>query len=168
MVVLGIDTALRTTGYGVIRLEKGRFTVLDCGVIANKASLSHAECLCRIFLGVKELVGKFHPDAASLESAYANRNIKTAMLLSMARGAAAASLAVAGVPVFEYAPKTAKRAAVGIGSASKEQVAAVLSSMCALEVADIPDDATDALALAMCHANAASRPELAGAGRHQL
>ena len=69
MIVLGIDTALRTTGYGVIRLEQGRFTVLDCGVIANKPALKHAECLRRIFLGIRELIENYHPDAASIEAA---------------------------------------------------------------------------------------------------
>ena len=159
MIVLGIDTALRTTGYGLVRLESGRFSVLDCGVIANKASLNHAECLRRIFLGIKELIENYRPDAASIEAAFANKNIRTTMLLSMARGAASAS--VCGVPVFEYSPKTAKRAAVGMGTAAKEQVASVLAAMCSLEVSRIPNDATDALALAVCHANIASRPELA-------
>ena len=162
MMVLGIDTALRTTGYGVVCLEEGRFTVRDCGVIANKSSLSHAECLRRIFLGIKELIDNYHPDAVSMEAAFANKNIRTTMLLSMARGAAAASAAVCGIPVFEYSPKTAKRAAVGLGTAAKEQVAAVLAAMCSLEVSRIPNDATDALALAVCHANIVSRPELAG------
>lgn len=162
MIVLGIDTALRTTGYGLIRLEKGHFSVLDCGVIANKSSLKHAECLRRIFLGIRELIESYHPDAASMEAAFANKNIRTTMLLSMARGAAAASAAVCGIPVFEYSPKTAKRAAVGMGTAAKEQVASVLAAMCSLEVSRIPNDATDALALAVCHANIVSRPELAG------
>ena len=101
MIVLGIDTALRTTGYGLIRLEQGRFTVLDCGVIANKPALKHAECLRRIFLGIKELIENYHPDAASIEAAFANKNIRTTMLLSMARGAASASAAVCGVPIYE-------------------------------------------------------------------
>ena len=162
MIVLGIDTALRTTGYGLIRLEAGRFTVLDCGVIANKAALKHAECLRRIFLGIRELIENYHPDAVSMETAFANKNVRTTMLLSMARGAAASSAAVCGIPVFEYSPKTAKRAAVGMGTAAKEQVASVLAAMCSLEVASIPNDATDALALAVCHANIVSRPELAG------
>ena len=161
MIVLGIDTALRTTGYGLVRLEQGRFSVLDCGVIANKASLKHCECLRRIFLGIRELIENYHPDAASMEAAFANKNIRTTMLLSMARGAAAASAAVCGVPVFEYSPKTAKRAAVGMGTAAKEQVASVLAAMCSLDVSLIPNDATDALALAVCHANIVSRPELA-------
>lgn len=168
MIVLGIDTALRTTGYGVIRLEKGRFSVLDCGVIANKAALKHGECLRRIYLGIQELIGAFHPEAASIEAAFANKNIKTTMLLSMARGSAVASASVCDIPVFEYSPKTAKRAAVGMGTASKEQVAAVIASMCSLNVSDIPNDATDALALAICHANIASRPELAGLAGHEL
>ena len=90
------------------------------------------------------------------------------MLLSMARGAAVSSAAICGIPVFEYSPKTAKRAAVGMGTAAKEQVASVLAAMCSLDVRQIPNDATDALALAVCHANIASRPELAGLAGHEL
>ena len=79
------------------------------------------------------------------------------MILSLARGAAITSAAIEKIPVYEYSPKTAKRAAVGLGTASKEQVANVLASLCSLNVADIPDDATDALALAVCHGNLACR-----------
>ena len=94
---------------------------------------------------IKELIETHHPDAASIEAAFANKNIRTTMLLSMARGAAAASAAVCGVPIYEYSPKTAKRAAVGMGTAAKEQVASVLAAMCSREVSRIPNDATDAL-----------------------
>lgn len=162
MVVLGIDTALRTTGYGLIRLEAGKFTALDCGVIRNAPSLKHSECLRRIHKGVDELIGMFHPDAVAIETAFANKNIRTTMLLSMARGVAVNSATLNGIAVFEYSPKTAKRAAVGNGNAAKDQVASVLAAICSLDVSRIPDDATDALALAVCHANIASRPELAG------
>lgn len=161
MVILGIDTAIRRTGYGVVRMEGNSISVLDCGVIRNAPSLKHSECLRRIYLGIGELIEMFRPDAASIEMAFVGKNVRTTMILSMARGAAIASAANAGVPVYEYSPKTAKRSAVGIGAASKEQVASVLAALCRLEVSGIPDDSTDALALAVCHGNVAARPELA-------
>ncbi len=158
MIVIGVDTAIRKTGYGVIEMvTPSELKVLDCGVIANKASLPHSECLRRISGGIRELTEQFHPDAASIESAFVSRNIKSAMILSLARGAAIARLAELGVPVFEYSPKTAKRSATGTGEASKEQVAALIAAMGHLDIRDIPNDATDALALAMCHASIALR-----------
>ena len=111
MVILGIDTAIRRTGYGVVRMEGNRIHVLDCGVIKNAPSLKHSECLRRIYMGIKELVDAFKPDAASIEMAFVGKNVRTTMILSMARGAAIASASNAGVPVYEYSPKTAKRSA---------------------------------------------------------
>lgn len=157
MIILGIDTAMRKTGYGVVQMEQNSIRVLDCGVIHNKAALKHSECVRRIFLGVRELIATFKVEAVSLETAFVNRNVKTAMILSLARGAAVTSAAVEKIPVYEYSPKTAKRAAVGLGTASKEQVANVLASICSLDVKDIPDDSTDALALAICHGNIVCR-----------
>ena len=111
MVILGIDTAIRRTGYGVVRMVGNSISVLDCGVIRNAPSLKHSECLRRIYLGIGELIEMFRPDAASIEMAFVGKNVRTTMILSMARGAAIASAANAGVPVYEYSPKTAKRSA---------------------------------------------------------
>ncbi len=161
VVILGVDTAIRKTGYAVLRVNgPGRFTALDCGVIRNAPNLPHSECLRRIAGGIRELISAYHPTAASIEGAFFYKNAATAMILSLARGAAITALAEAGVPVYEYSPKTAKRAAVGRGEASKEQVAAMMAAQCGLNIKDVPNDSTDALALAACHANATSRPEL--------
>ena len=93
-VILGVDTSLRSTGYAVIRMNApGKYEILDCGVIKNKASLIHSECLYRIAGGIRELVDTFHPDTASIESAFVQKNIKTAMILSLARGAVITALA---------------------------------------------------------------------------
>ena len=162
MIVLGIDTALRKTGYGVVEFgSSSRLQVLDCGVIRNGDKLPHSQCLRRIFSGVEELITSFRPDALSMESAFVCKNVRTGMVLSLARGAVITSAAIKGIPVYEYSPKTAKRSAVGMGTASKEQVASVLAGIFSLDVRQIPDDATDALALALCHGNIACRPELA-------
>ena len=152
MIVIGIDTAMRKTGYGVLRMNSATdIEILDCGVIHNSAKLLHSECLRRLSGGIRELIEGYHPDVASIESAFVSRNMRTGMILSLARGAVIATLAENKIPVYEYSPKTAKRAATGNGSADKQQVATVIASICRLDVTDIPNDSTDALALAMCH-----------------
>jgi crossover junction endodeoxyribonuclease RuvC len=153
-VILGVDTSLRSTGYAVIRMNApGKYEILDCGVIKNKASLIHSECLYRIAGGIRELVDTFHPDTASIESAFVQKNIKTAMILSLARGAVITALAEKKIEIYEYAPTTAKRSAIGRGTATKEQVAVMMAAVCGIDVSGVPDDSTDALALAVCHAN---------------
>ena len=154
MIVLGVDTAIRKTGYAVIDFHTGgSFKILDCGIIKNAATLPHSQCLRRLAGGMRELVKLYHPEAASIETAFAARNIRTAMILSLARGAVITALTEEQITVYEYSPKTAKRAATGIGEAQKQQVAAVFAALASLDISKIPDDATDALALAFCHAS---------------
>lgn len=153
MILLGIDPAIRTTGYGVIEAGAGgRFSVIDCGVIANSPKLPHSECVRRLHFGISELVRSFKPDCAVLEEPFVGKNAGTAIILGMARGAILAALSINGIPAFAYAPTVAKRAAVGRGSATKEQIAVMISAELGIEIEQIPLDSTDALALAMCHA----------------
>ena len=153
MILLGIDPAIRTTGYGVIEAGAGgRFSVIDCGVIANSPKLPHSECVRRLHMGICELVTSFKPDCAVLEEPFVGKNAGTAIILGMARGAILAALSINSVPAFAYAPTVAKRAAVGRGGATKEQIAVMISAELGIEIERIPLDSTDALALAMCHA----------------
>ncbi len=159
MIVLGIDPAIRTTGYGVISAEAaGCFKVLDCGVIANTQRMRHSECVRRLAGGIRELAARFRPDCASIEDPFVGRNAATAIILGMARGAILAALAEAEIPVFSYAPSVAKRSAVGSGKASKEQVAALIAAETGIDAAGIKLDCTDALALAVCHAQRVLHP----------
>ncbi len=161
MIILGIDPALRCTGYGVVDMQSpDRARVIDCGVITNKADLPHSECLRRLHGGVGELVKSFSPDCVSMEEAFYGKNIKTSMILSMARGAIIAAFAEMGVPVYTYSPRKAKLSAVGCGSATKSQVAMMMAARFAIDVSLIPDDSTDALALAICHGQMAVVPGL--------
>jgi len=158
VIILGIDPAIRTTGYGVIRAESvARFEILDCGVIANSAKLPHTECLRRLAGGIRELVGAFTPDCASIEDPFVGKNASTAIILGMARGAILTALAEAAVPAYAYAPSSAKRAAFGNGRATKEQVAVMIAAETGIELERIPLDSTDAIALAVCHAQAMLR-----------
>jgi len=159
MIILGIDTALRCTGYGVLRAEQDTFEAIDCGVIKNQKDLPHTQCLLRLSRGVKELVKTFRIDAAAIEGAFFGKNVKTTMILGYARGAVMTALAECGVPVYAYSPKEVKASAGGIGTASKYQVATILSSLLNIDVSKLEYDATDALGLAICHANKALRSD---------
>lgn len=158
MIVLGVDTAIRCTGYGVIDIKSGDdITVLDCGIIKNPQKALHSECLRRIAGGVRELVKTYSPEVASIEGAFYQKNVKTAMILSLARGAVITVLGENNIPVYEYAPKKAKLAVVGSGMASKEQVATMISAMAGVSIDQMPLDSTDALSLAICHGQIAIR-----------
>jgi len=159
MIILGIDTALRCTGYGVLRAEQDSFEAIDCGVIKNNKALSHTQCLLRLSSGIKELVKTFKVDAAAIEGAFFGKNVKTTMILGYARGAVMTALAECGTPIYAYSPKEVKVSAGGIGTASKYQVAAILSSLLNMDVNKLGYDATDALGLAMCHANRVLRSD---------
>ncbi len=159
MIILGIDTALRCTGYGVVDFTSSdRIKVLDCGVIKTKASALHSECLRRLAGGMREIIGKYHPEVVALESAFFQKNIKTAMILSYARGAVMTVCAENGIPIYAYAPRKAKQSVCGNGAASKEQVAYLLAGRLGINVNDMPLDSSDALALAICHGQIATSP----------
>lgn len=158
MIVLGVDTAIRCTGYGVIDIKSGDdIKVLDCGIIKNKSKALHSECMRRIAGGIREIISAYSPDVAAIEGAFYQKNVKTAMILSLARGAVITVLSESNIPVYEYAPKKAKQAVVGTGMASKEQVASMISAMAGVSVEDMPLDSTDALSLAICHGQTAVR-----------
>jgi len=160
MIILGVDTAIRCTGYGIVKaFSPDEFEVLDCGVIETPRKAPHSECLRRLSGGVRELILAFQPDCGAIESVFFQKNIKTAMILSLARGAVIAVLAENNIPVREYAPRKAKKSVVGTGAASKLQVATMVASMTGITLDKLPLDATDALAIAICHGQMASRAE---------
>ena len=150
--LLGIDTALRTTGFGVIDTDGRRFQVVDCGTIRTTRQQPLSECLRRLAGGIEELVDKYAPDTTVIEGGFYCRNVKTAMVLGSARGVVIATVAKRAIPIFEYAPRRVKQAVCGYGNASKQQVALLVGQVLNLNVQNIEDDATDALGLALCHA----------------
>lgn len=154
MRILGVDTALRTTGFGVIDTDGRSFQAIDCGVIKTTPKQPLSECLRRLTGGVRELVKEYAPDVAAIEGAFFFRNARTALVLGSARGAVIATLAELAIPMYEYSPRKMKQAVCGHGNASKEQVALLVSQLLQISVGALPDDATDALGLAICHAQA--------------
>jgi crossover junction endodeoxyribonuclease RuvC len=164
--VLGIDTSLRCTGYGFIDVsEDGNMRVVDCGIIKNAQKLGQLECLKRINGAVGQLIKLYEPNHISIEGTFYSKFAKTAMILGMARGAALSALAGTELPVWEYPPKRAKQAVTGTGEASKQQVATMMASMLQVDISQINDDATDALALAVCHGQAVLSPSSGKIGK---
>ena len=155
MIVLGIDTSLRSTGYGVVAVEGSRFKALDFGRIPNAPKLALSACLRNIHAKVAELIASHHPDVMAIESVIYGKNAGTMLVLGEARGAVITAAADAGVPVYEYEPRRMKRAVCGNGLAEKEQIQRMIRTLLALD--ELPqNDAADALGLAITHAHAHS------------
>ncbi|MDD3695524.1 MAG: crossover junction endodeoxyribonuclease RuvC [Lentisphaeria bacterium] len=153
--ILGLDTALRKTGWGLIDSNGQHFTAVDCGVISSLPKASLSDCLRRLNGAIKELITRYHPDIAIIEGGFYCKNVRTAIILGTARGAVLGVLSEAELPTYEYAPRKVKQVVCGFGNASKQQVALLVSQFLNIQVVNLPDDATDALALALCHAQLA-------------
>lgn len=151
--ILGIDAALRVTGVAALEAAGGACRAVEFGVISNPASRPVADCLVHLRRELAAWIERTRPSAAALEGAFFCRNVRTAITLGAARGAVLIACAEAGVPVYEYAPREVKRAVTGRGGAEKEQVGRMMVAMLGL-AGPLPEDAADALALAVCHANA--------------
>ena len=155
MIVLGVDTSLRSTGYGVLEVQGTRMRALDYGNIPNAAKLPLTGCLKAIHAKVVELIDAFHPDVMAIEQVIYGKNAGTMLVLGEARGAVLTAAADAGVPAYEYEPRRMKRAVCGNGMAEKGQIQRMVKTLLALS--EIPqNDAADALGLAICHANSMS------------
>ncbi len=150
--ILGVDTALRCTGWGMIDVRGNAMKAVDCGVIRTSPKLRMSECLKNLAGGIRELVLLYHPDIAVLEGAFYFENVRTAMMLGSARGAVISTLAENNVTMYEYAPRRIKQAVCGNGSASKRQVAILVSQFLNIRTDQFALDATDALSMAICHA----------------
>ena len=158
--ILGLDPGSRRTGYGVIECTGGNSTQLGHGCIATAGS-TLAERLRQIFEGVHALIERYQPDEIAIERVFVNRNVDSALKLGHARGAALCAVPMA-TPVFEYAPRAIKLALVGFGGAEKTQVAHMIRAVLSVQ-GRMSADASDALAVAVCHAHARRVRALTGA-----
>lgn len=154
MRVLGIDTSLRCTGYGVVETAGTRMKAVAFGVIKNPASRSLTGCLRTLDQGLREVIEKTRPEAVAIEGIFFCKNARTALILGQARGVALMACTATGLPIFEHEPRRVKQAVVGNGAADKQQVALMVTRLLGLTVTPEQDDATDALALAICHLQA--------------
>ena len=155
MRVLGIDPGIATVGFSVLNYQNNRFLLERCGVITTPAHTSLASRLNRIFDDTGELIRLFTPDAVSVEELFFNTNITTGIAVAHGRGAILLACERAGIPIFEYTPMQVKQAVTGYGKAEKRQVMDMVKRICGLKDVPKPDDAADAVALAICHARSA-------------
>lgn len=150
--VLGIDPSLRGSGFAVIRCNsKDEITLLESATLKLKPKLSMPECLGAIGNQVEDFLDQHKVDHVAIEQTIYVQNFQTAQILGAARGAAIAAAAMRGLPVYEYAPLRIKQAVVGIGRASKEQVAGTLKNITGHDFQTHYDE-SDAAAVALCHA----------------
>jgi crossover junction endodeoxyribonuclease RuvC len=148
--ILGIDTSLRSTGVGVVAEEGSRHRAVFLGTIRNPATRPLSACLAHLHAEIGRLLVETQPDAVAIEAIFFCRNVRTALLLGQARGAVIAACAAAGCPVHEYEPRRVKLAVAAHGNASKEQIQKMVATLLGLPE-EPPEDAADALALALCH-----------------
>jgi crossover junction endodeoxyribonuclease RuvC len=155
MRVLGIDPGIAITGYGVVEEVKGDLKSLAFGVIRTPADQPLPTRLQLIYREVRKLATEWQPAAAAVEELFFSSNVRTAMSVGQARGVALLALADAGLAVVEYTPLTVKQAVTGYGKADKVQMQEMVRLLLGLEEVPRPDDAADALAVAICHFHSA-------------
>ena len=148
---MGIDPGTNILGFGVVLADKRKAHYVDMGVVDLRKKKDHFEKLEAIFSEVGALIERYRPHDLSIESPFYGKNVQVMLKLGRAQGVAIAAALSKGVPVFEYAPRKAKMAITGVGSASKEQVSLILQKTLGVEFEPRFLDASDALALAMCH-----------------
>lgn len=153
-IILGIDPGTRITGYGIIKVRHPRIEPVDFGCIRPPVKEELPARYLALFNGLEKLLDLYAPTAVAVETQFVYKNVQSALKLGMARGALLIAAARRGIPIFEYTPKKAKLAVVGNGGASKSQVQRMIQLLLNLPVLPEPEDAADALALAVCHANA--------------
>jgi len=163
-VILGLDPSLRGTGYGVIRPAKAATHTLGHGVIACPVIWERSRCLMQIVRSLREVLQQHHPSVCVVEGLFYAQNLRTALVMGEARGAALAVVAEAGLEIYELAPRKVKQAIVGYGAAQKLAVAKMVQRMLRLPEAPAPD-AADALALALAFAQEQGRYNFQAAKR---
>ncbi len=161
-VVLGIDPGTRVTGWGVVAVVGGEPRGLACDIVAPAPRLPLEQRLYAIYRELGELIRRYAPDAVAIEEPFVGENVRSAMAVGQARTAAMLAAAAAGLPVASYPPARVKAAVAGHGRGDKEQVRAMLGLQLGMQ--HLPDDlnATDALAVALCHALALRAAALVG------
>ena len=161
MIVLGIDPGTATTGYGVVRGDGVAAPVLvECGVIRTKPRDPLAQRLREIHDGVRELIQRHRPDVLSVEDVFYSKNVRTTVVLGHARGVILLAGAEAGLVVHEFPPAEIKKAVVGTGAASKEQVQFMLTRLLRLKAVPQPSDAADGVAAALTYCMSARLPRV--------
>ena len=156
MVILGIDPGYAIVGFAALLSEKGQTKFVSCGAINTEAGVPMPQRLLRIAEDLESLIAKFNPDALAIEELFFNQNVTTGIGVAQARGVLIMTAARLGVPVFEYTPSQVKQAVTGYGKAEKKQVMEMTRKLLHLASVPKPDDAADAVAIALCHARSST------------
>ncbi len=169
MRILGIDPGYATIGFGLIEAARGQARMLHYGAITTPAGLPLSRRLYQISADMEELIGQLKPDVIAIEELFFNTNITTGIAVAHGRGVILCTAEKCGVPLFEYTPSQVKLAVTGYGKAEKRQVMDMTKRLLKLSAVPRPDDAADALAIALCHARSAtSRLPQTGAVRETI
>ncbi len=168
MRVLGIDPGTATTGYGLVEGHGDRIVALSYGVITTPAHWELAHRLQEIYRQLRALLSEWRPESAAVEEIFFSKNVRTALAVGQARGVVLLALADANIPIREYKPSEVKEAVTGYGAASKEQMQRMVQHLLGLEQIPGPDDAADALALAICDFHFSRWRVLAAYGKDHL
>ena len=165
MIVLGIDPGTATTGYGLLReYEDGSLNVIDYGVILTPADTPMPERLLALNCRLKEIILLHRPTNGAVEKLFFQRNVRTALSVGQARGVVLFTMAEADLAIYEYTPLEVKLAVAGYGGADKRQVQLMVRAVLGMNELPQPDDAADALAIAICHVHSNRMKSLVGVG----
>lgn len=156
MRILGIDPGIAIVGFGLIEADRGRTRLLNYGAITTPAGLPLARRLVQIEQDMEALIAQLKPDAIAVEELFFSNNITTGIAVAHGRGIILCTAEKSGVPLYEYTPMQVKQAVVGYGSADKHQVMEMTRRILHMEKVAQPDDAADAIAIALCHARSST------------
>ena len=156
MRILGIDPGYATIGFGLVEAERAQVKMVTYGAITTPAGLPLSKRLYQIGTDMEDLIGQLKPDVISIEELFFNTNITTGIAVAHARGVILCAAEKMKLPVYEYTPMQVKQAVVGYGLAGKKQVMDMTRRLLKLKAVPRPDDAADALAIALCHARSAT------------
>jgi len=156
MRILGIDPGYGITGFGLIDAQRGQFRLLNCGAITTPPNTEFAWRLEVIYNDMVELLKVAQPDVVAIEELFFGQNVTTGINVAQSRGVILLAIRQAGIPFYEYKPMQVKQAVVGYGNASKHQVQDMTKRLLHLSAMPKPDDAADAIAIALCHGRSAT------------
>lgn len=156
MRILGIDPGIAIVGFGLIESDRGAMRMLQYGAVTTEAGLPLATRLVQIEDDMRALIQQLRPDEIAIEELFFSKNITTGIAVAHGRGVVLCTAERLGVPIFEYTPMQVKQAVVGYGGAEKRQVMLMTQRLLGMKEIPRPDDAADALALAICHSRAAT------------
>ena len=156
MRILGIDPGYGITGFGLVEAQRGQFQLLRCGAITTPAGMDFSARLEIIYEDMRQLLEMAKPDVVAIEELFFGQNVTTGIGVAQSRGVILLAIRQAGLPVYQYKPMQVKQAVVGYGNATKRQVQDMTKRLLRLQAMPKPDDAADAIAIALCHGRSAT------------